>query len=260
MTQEEYEQYFCEYRDTTYGRQVSKSINLDILKRRTAGFFHRRRKADVLKELPPVTVSTVELSGVVDPEIKAEIEIALEAILEGVDTAEDILFALQTNESSLAGIRRLTGLAKASLAADHIKMRLEGGQKKIVVFAHHQDVLKALKGLLAKYNPVEISGSVSSADRDTAIELFQDPHSKARVFLGQIQAAGTAITLTQANWVVFAESDWVPANNLQALSRCHRIGQSEPVFVEFMALPGSVDLQIQRAIARKSADIDYMFA
>jgi SNF2 family DNA or RNA helicase len=259
MTKEEFEAYFCEYRDTVYGRQVVKSKNLDVLKSRTKGFFLRRRKSEVLKELPPVTVSTVELSGFVPQNVIDQIEEAMAGVVDPLSPVEDIVLALQAETTSLAAVRRLTGLAKANLAAEHIRMRLNGGEPKIVIFAHHHDVIEDLLTHLKDFNPVALSGKTPPKGRDNAIDQFQN-NPKCRVFIGQIQAAGTAITLTAGNWVVMAESDWVPANNLQALSRCHRIGQANPVFVEFLALPGSIDYTIQRALARKSADIDYMFA
>jgi SNF2 family DNA or RNA helicase len=71
------------------------------------------------------------------------------------------------------------------------------------------------------------------------------------VLIGQLQAAGTAINLTAANQVLFAESSWVPAENLQAAKRCHRMGQHRPVFVRISALDDSIDELIADTIQRK---------
>ena len=135
-------------------------------------------------------------------------------------------------------------------------MALDGGEPKVVIFAHHTEVIHRLRDLLTDHNPVVIHGATPIATRQKAIDRFQTDDS-VRVFIGQINSAGTAITLTAASRVVMAEASWVPAENHQAMSRCHRIGQSNPVLVEFMAF-GAIDAAIARALARKSADIDQM--
>ena len=65
------------------------------------------------------------------------------------------------------------------------------------------------------------------------------------MFVGQIQAAGTAITLTAANRAVFVEQAWTPALNYQAVKRHHRIGQGRPVLAEVLAVDGSIDHAVQ---------------
>ena len=79
------------------------------------------------------------------------------------------------------------------------------------------------------------------------------------MFIGQVTAAGTLITLTAANQVVFLESSWVPADNAQAAMRCHRIGQTRPVFVRVVGLAGSVDEQVQATLRRKIATLTQLF-
>ena len=61
--------------------------------------------------------------------------------------------------------------------------------------------------------------------------------------------------MTAASDLLFVESSWVPAENEQAAQRIHRIGQSEPCLVRFAMLAGSIDEQIQRAVARKMESI-----
>lgn len=259
-SREEFEARYCVFGYSDFGRTVTGSRNLHELKRRTERFYHRRRKADVLKDLPPVTVSTVELAGTINKSTLDQINQALEAVIPPDMDVSEVVQVLQTEAQHLASVRRLTGIAKARLVVDYAEMLLESGESKIVVFAYHKDVITLLEDWLCDYAPVVIAGDTPQKAREDAVSLFQDPKSRSRIFIGQIQAAGTAITLTAANRVLFAESDWVPANNHQALSRCHRIGQDNPVQVDFLALPGSIDQHIQRALARKSADIDAVFS
>ena len=55
---------------------------------------------------------------------------------------------------------------------------------------------------------------------------------------------------------MIVEPDWVPANNMQFEDRAHRIGQSQPVLVEYLAMEGTIDIQILRANARKMDTIE----
>ncbi len=66
-------------------------------------------------------------------------------------------------------------------------------------------------------------GRTSQIERKRAESEFQN--GDLQVFIGGINAAGEAITLTRADTVVFAELDWVPAALLQAEDRIHRVGQ-----------------------------------
>jgi hypothetical protein len=76
--------------------------------------------------------------------------------------------------------------------------------------------------------------------------------AKASRFPRQITAAATAITVTAASHVVFAEASWVPADDLQAAKRVRRIGQTRPVLVRFVSLAGSLDEATTDVLRRKA--------
>lgn len=105
---------------------------------------------------------------------------------------------------------------------------------------------------------VIVTGETSAAERERAIDRFQNDPSCC-VFIGQIQAAGTGITLTASSDVLFAESSWVPADNQQAAMRVHRIGQKNACMVRFATLANSIDERIQAVVARKTSDIAQLF-
>jgi SNF2 family DNA or RNA helicase len=90
-------------------------------------------------------------------------------------------------------------------------------------------------------------------ERDAAVAAFQNDPTH-RVFIGQIVAAGQAITLTAARRAVFLEMAWTPSANFQALKRCHRIGQRWPVLGEALCAPG-LDEAVQGLLVRKARDI-----
>jgi hypothetical protein len=66
---------------------------------------------------------------------------------------------------------------------------------------------------------VKIDGTVNMIDRQRAVDSFQT-RPEVRLFVGQMRAAGTGLTLTASHNVLFAECDFVPAIHSQAEARC----------------------------------------
>ena len=158
----------------------------------------------------------------------------------------------------VAKLRRLTGLAKVASVVELLQDELAGGLNKIVVFAHHREVIQKLADGLSSFGVVVLQGSTPPTQRQAAIDGFQNDNS-IRVFVGQLTAAGTAITLTAASNVLFAESSWTPSDNAQAAMRVHRIGQRSGVLVRFATLSGSLDEAITETVRRKTAVLAQIF-
>lgn len=210
----------------------------------------RRTVEDVLPDLPALCWGTVSVprdaaaAGLREMEDAPEVQ----AIRERIDAGGDFD---ARDTVHLATLRRVVGEAKAAAIGGMVAGELtENHYRKIVIWAWHARVIDKLMRTLVAFYPVYIDGGVSLNQRQKNIDLFQrDP--LCRVFVGQIVAAGTAITLTAANQVLFAESSWVPAEDLQAAKRCHRIGQTRPVFARYAALEDSIDEVVAAAQARK---------
>lgn len=265
MTEQEFVERFCVYRDTTFGRQITGSKNLPALRERIEGFMLRKRKSEVLQDLPPLTFDTLavhphDVSRVPQSLIREMSQLDMELAMDwGVGGEGDALLAslsaLTANEH-IATQRRLTGLIKAEIAIDLVSDELRDRGKKMILFCHHTTVIDRIMAGLADMGVgvVKIDGRDNQKTRDNAINDFQN--SKwAQVFVGQLTAAGTSITLTAASDVVFVEASWVPSENYQAACRAHRIGQNNGVLARFLTLEGSLDKQIMTTLARKARDI-----
>jgi SWI/SNF-related matrix-associated actin-dependent regulator 1 of chromatin subfamily A len=161
--------------------------------------------------------------------------------------------AVQFTETSK--VRKEIGLSKVDLAIDHIVNALNDSSNKVIVGAHHKEVVEALQAGLQQFNPAMVTGDASAIKRHEAVHRFQtDP--ACRVFVGNILAAGVGLTLTAAPHVIIVEPSWVPADNVQFEDRVHRIGQLQPVLVEYLAMEETLDIQVLRTNARKMAVID----
>lgn len=235
----------------------------------------RRKKEDVLTELPPITYGNVEVeAGTVDLEIqypdyflggrkenaRLEAELAaqreaLRPIVDAGPTTHDALLSILREQ--VASFRRYTGLRKVDAVAEMLRADLEAGAyDKVVVFAVHRGVIMGLRDKLdADFGAVTLFGGTDPDAREKNIKRFQT-NPRCRVFIGNVQAAGVGITLTAASQVVVVEPDWTPANNAQAVMRCHRVGQTKPVSVRFVTLAGDpIDRKITRILQRKTAEI-----
>ena len=249
---------FCVTQDTGFGIKIVKGKNLPELKQRIAPFILRRKKEDVLKDLPPIRFDTLALEGKFPREASAEAVAVAEAL------EKDGVAGLKALGPHVAQLRRLTGMAKVPAALEWIDDFLNGSDSKLVVFAHHKGVIAALgqslsEGPTSSQGFVTVDGSCTSDERQEAVDQFQNS-AAVRVFIGQIQAAGTGLTLTAASDVLFVESSWTPSDNQQAAMRVHRIGQRNACLVRFAMLAGSIDEDIQRAVMRKTSDIAKLFA
>ncbi len=269
-TYDRFVETYCTYLDTSFGRQITgtRSDNTPKLKAILDKVMLRRKTSEVLKDLPKLFITDLaidpeenkfDIDFMQDPRFERERRI-LEDTFGHLDMTSDAAFqALEGLAGSLATIRRYVGLKKAGPAATLVIDELENNAyDKIVIFAIHTHVVSELEEKLKAFNPVTLTGSTPPDERQINIDEFQT-NPKCRVFIGNIHAAGTAITLTASNQVLFVEQDWVPGNNAQALKRCHRIGQTKPVFVRIAGLAGSFDEQVAAILSRKARELFELF-
>jgi SWI/SNF-related matrix-associated actin-dependent regulator 1 of chromatin subfamily A len=154
--------------------------------------------------------------------------------------------------SMVAIVRKQTAMAKLKPAIDLLEDYLE--EEKVVVFAHHRDVIDALLDHFGN-RAVAIMGGMEREERDGAVKMFQENDS-TRLFVGSIRAAGIGLTLTASSHVVFLELDWSPGVMAQAEDRCHRVGQSDSVRVQYFVFRNTIDEWLSKSLLYKQHTID----
>jgi SWI/SNF-related matrix-associated actin-dependent regulator 1 of chromatin subfamily A len=261
---------YCAAVQNRWGWDFTGASNLaELQEKLRAGGMIRRLKADVLKELPAKRRCVIELPAngaakVVKAEADAwaDHEATIDALRVAVELAkasenpEDYREAvLKLNKATQVAFTEMskrrhdTAVAKVPYVVEHLRGIIEQG-RKVVCMAHHKDVVDAI---MAEFpDAVKVTGDVSMADRQSAVDRFQnDP--LCLLFVGNIQAAGVGLTLTASSHVVFAELDWVPGNVTQAEDRCHRIGQTDSVLIEHLVLEGSMDARMATTLIAKQS-------
>lgn len=224
---------------------------------------YRKTKEQVGLELPPITFESIRLEGSSPKPIYDFLakDVSAQDIIKRLhqeaasikDVMDDDELLSQVN--SVSTLRRFNGLRKVAATIELVTGELNSHDyPKIVIFAHHRDVVKKLCEGLGCFGAESITGDSSPKERDRIITSFQQT-PELRVLIANIQAAGTAITLTAANQILFIEQDWTPGNNFQAAMRCHRIGQKFPVTVRVAVLDDFIDDRINSTLMRKQRDL-----
>ena len=106
------------------------------------------------------------------------------------------------------------------------KKKFRGLGQKIIVFAHHVNVMDAVQNFLVRNDILHIrmDGSTSITKRNELVQKFQEDDD-TEVALLSISACGVGLNLTRANAALFAELTWSVGMILQAEDRIHRLGQ-----------------------------------
>jgi len=242
---------YCELKQGKYGVEAKGATYLNelstILKHTV---MIRRLKKDVLNDLPAKTRELLYLSGDKIKTQMSELKKSREAytVAEKSNNPDVMKSALMTFYSE-------TGMCKSDTIADYIieKYFYKGSPPvKLLLFAHHSTVLDVfcMRFALEKVNHIRIDGHTKGPVREANCKKFQeDPNCQVAVL--SITAAGTGITLTAANKVIFAELYWNPGIFFQAEDRAHRVGQKSSVFVQYILARDTADDLIWPKIQEK---------
>lgn len=261
-----------------------KELNL-ILKN---SIMIRRKKKDVLKDLPPkqIVKVVVEIDNIevyktaenkfitylrdkynqqTDETFIAELKnfakrykIDVSEVLteKEIQILKQEKFKKVISAPILAQIEILKQLAvngKMKQVIDWIKNFLESGEK-LVVFTYHKKTIE----ILTKHFPdisVKVDGSVSSTNRNIAVNEFQN-NPKIKLFFGNLKAASESITLTAASNVAMVEYPWTPGNLMQAADRVHRITQTKQVTIWNIVAINTIEERIINLLKKKEIIIN----
>ncbi len=265
MDEDAFTSRFCIVRQMPYGSvKIIGSRNTHELAERVRPFIDRKRIQDVLKDLPELRIVEHPLPAdtFIARSLRQELDEAMRLAIDeaGFDPDqlddEALLRAFQVAGVAFSTVRRLIGRAKVPGVAALADNFLEDAEdSKLIVFAHHREVIRDLAEQLRDHTPLVITGDTGLKSRDLAISLFQnDP--KHRLIILAIEAAGEVITLHASHNVFIAEPSPVPMRNRQAIGRAYRKGQRHPVLARFVLLPGTLDARLMSIVARKTREID----
>jgi hypothetical protein len=233
---------YCAWKPTQHGIKVYGARNVPELKLLLLGKMIRRRSP---ASLPRMRLGVLTLAA---GDLGA---------LPALDPATAALLAsgqLPVLDDNLARHRHAVGDLKAPLVAQILRDELEDDKEKRVVFCYHRSVLDTLERELKPFGVARIDGSTPDSTRQRVIKEFRE-YPNVRVFLGQIGACGTGMDGLQyaAHECIIAEPSWNSDENVQAIGRLSRLGQTRPVQARFIALADTADEAVVRQHERESA-------
>lgn len=245
--------YFKEYYEAPIVLNNDKDQQV-ALKKKIEPFILRRRKQDVLKDLPDKVEKNVRFNF---DEEEEKLYVAKLAQV-NQDLAE---FANNEENNSLAILKLLLQLrqicCEPRLLFDNIKnisskMRgcleivesLKENQQKVLIFSSFTSTLDLLAQELKKRNIsfLTLTGEVNKTKRKELTEKFQN--DEVDVFLISLKAGGVGLNLTNAQAVIHFDPWWNLSAQNQATDRAHRIGQENKVSVYNLIMKNSIEEKI----------------
>ncbi|XP_020108708.1 protein CHROMATIN REMODELING 5 isoform X2 [Ananas comosus] len=142
---------------------------------------------------------------------------------------------------------------------DKLLIRLRETNHRVLIFSQMVRMLDILAEYLSLrgFQFQRLDGSTRADLRHQAMEHFNAPGSEDFCFLLSTRAGGLGINLATADTVIIFDSDWNPQNDLQAMSRAHRIGQQEVVNIYRFVTSKSVEEDILER-AKKKMVLDHL--
>jgi SNF2 family DNA or RNA helicase len=225
--------------------------------------FLRRRKADVLPDLPPKVYVTrpVLMEPAQQRLYKALLRRMIGELESGTMIVTDPL-ALLARLSQVAAampVLDLNGeviqLTRPSCKVDAMFELLEESDEPTVFFAHSRKLIELCAEEVSKagYNPALLTGAVTGNFRQEMIEQFQ--RGETDIFLATLGAGGEGVTLTRATRLVFLQRSWSLVQRQQAEDRIHRIGQQHQVEIVNVITKDTIEEKIVDALLSKEAQL-----
>jgi SWI/SNF-related matrix-associated actin-dependent regulator 1 of chromatin subfamily A len=245
-------QKYCGAKKGFFGWTFNGLENWEELRNLLQSIMIRRKKKDVLKELPEknIIIQNLEVSDIELKKYKQSTNTLQEWITKNIIYAEGKKIKLKM-KGVFEVLKQHAYIAKRDHVIKWIENFLESGEK-LVIGAYH---IKAIDDLVEYFKCDKIDGSVSMEKRQVIIDRFQNDKS-VKLLVGQINAMGEGITLTAASNMVIIQFGWNPAEHDQLSDRLHRIGQLKSVSIYYLIALGTIEETIIQIIQRKSSNIN----
>lgn len=210
------------------------------LSRRIQPYLLRRRKKDILTELPDKIEQIIEIElsdeqksayTQLQQAARAQLDEMREASAGAGAARMKVLTALLRLRQACCDLRLLgsTEGASAKLAAllELLQEAIDGGHR-VLVFSQFTSMLDLIGEALNENDISYCRLDGSTRNREDVVTRFQNDAS-IPVFIISLKAGGVGLNLTAADTVIHFDPWWNPAAEAQATDRAHRIGQKSVV-------------------------------
>jgi hypothetical protein len=248
-TQKYFYEYYCgmKYNLDGFGWETNLDLTkFDELFNKIAPFIYRKKKSDILKDLPEKTYQKIMLE-MTPSEYKTYYELE-----EGV--ANEFYNKEVHNHLSIMGkLREYTSFLKVNNVTELIDSILECGEKFVAIDFYK----KSLYELHNKYPKISAlhTGDVIDSVRAEMIKEFQDDNGKIKIFLGSESTTKEGLTLTAASKIGILSIPWTPGTLDQCTDRVSRIGQKNAVNAYIFIYKDTIDEYVFNLIEQKRNEV-----
>lgn len=250
-------------------RPIEKESNdyrKDLLNRMIRPFTLRRKKEDVLTDLPD-KIEEVAYCDLLPYQSQLYSEVLHQR-------RRHLLDELKDNQTPIPYLHIFALLSSLKQICDHPAVYLKDptqyanyvsgkwnlfvellreareSQQKVVVFSQYLGMLDIIEQYLTENKIGFASLRGATQNRKEQLQLFNQNPS-CEVFVGSLQASGLGIDLTAGSVVIHYDRWWNAARENQATDRVHRIGQTKGVQVFKLVTKGTFEEKIDAMILRK---------
>jgi SNF2 family DNA or RNA helicase len=226
------------------------------LQKKISPLMLRRKKEDVLKELPPKTIKNFYVEMTEPQEniyisyyngIKEEINqltenkkdwnenrfLILKHILRLRQIATHPGMFMKDEEVSSGKLDSLLELLEEITSEGH----------KALVFSQFSTMLEIVESELLNRGLKSLKITGATRNRETVIDRFKE-NEEQNILMMTLKVGGVGLNLTEADYVIILDPWWNPAAEMQAIDRTHRIGQERPVMVYRMISSSTIEEKV----------------
>ncbi|CAK9780505.1 hypothetical protein CC85DRAFT_256762 [Cutaneotrichosporon oleaginosum] len=137
--------------------------------------------------------------------------------------------------------------------------RLKERGHRVLLFSQFKIALNLIEDFLCGegYKYLRLDGDVNQLHRQKDMDKFNAPNSDYFIFLLTTRAGGVGINLASADTVIVHDPDFNPHQDLQAISRAHRFGQTKRVLVFKLMMENSAEVRIINS-GKKKLVLDHL--
>ena len=203
----------------------------DLFRKKIAPVYLRRKRTDVLMELPELTIHDEWCM---------------------MNEEEIVSYRKAVESGNFMAMRRVSWDSLNSTKAERMTelcLQALGEGRKVVIFSYFLETLSFVTDLLLGKSLPVISGKLSLEKRQEILRQFDEP--VARVLPIQIHTGGIGLNIQTAEIVILCEPQLKPSDEMQAISRVYRMGQINHVFVYRLVSADTIDEALVKRLHEK---------
>ena len=262
--EDQYHHYFferyCNMKETNFGMDISGASNIKELNRllKECCYF-QVSKRDALKELPPISENVVECEITNKRAYKKAKDDLLQFIEDKFKDEEKVEKAARAEFLvKLSTLKQLSLEGKEKFIKKWVEEWMEANEEeKLLVFASQSTILTKIaeefkEGLL-------ITGGTTTKKRDEILQKFFS-QKESRVLFANIGCLGTGVDGLQKvcfNMAIL-ELPPRPSDLVQVIGRLERSGQENPVTIQYLLSPETIDQDLWEMLKGKKDVTDML--